>query len=76
MLTRTSHFMCLEQDKATKHYFTNTFATEPTPEQKQNEVLLVKHRMEAQLNRELIDCHYIEKHEVPNELSLSPLGEN
>ncbi len=68
---RTSHFMCLEQDKTTKHYFTNTFAIEPTLEQKQNEVLLVKHRMEKQLQVELTDCKEIAESEVPKDLDLT-----
>ncbi len=71
MQSRTSHFMCLEQDKTTKHYFTNTFAIEPTLEQKQNEVLLVKLRMEKQLQTKLIDCREIAVEDVPRDLDLS-----
>lgn len=71
MQNLTSHFMCLEQDKTTKHYFTNTFAIEPTLKQKQNEVLLVKLRMEKQLQTKLIDCREIAAEDVPRDLALS-----
>lgn len=67
MQSRISHFMCLEQDKTTKHYFTNTFAIEPTLEQKRNEVLLVKLRMEKQLQIKLTDCQKIDESEVPKD---------
>ncbi len=67
---RTAYFMCFEQDKSTKHYFINTFATEPTTKKKQNEVLLVKHRMEKQLQVVLIDCQEITESEVPKDLDI------
>lgn len=67
---RTSHFMCFEQDKITKHYFINTFAIEPTLEQKKNELLLSKLRMEKQLQTKLIDCREVAAEDVPHDLAL------
>ena len=68
---RTSHFMCFDQNKATKHYFTNTFAIEPTLEQKRNELLLVKLRMEKQLQIKLTNCQKIDESEVPKDFDLT-----
>lgn len=67
---RTSHFMCLSQDKSTEHYSTNTFTVEPTSEQKQYEVLLVKRNMEKQLKIKLVDCREIAVHDMPSDLNL------
>jgi len=68
---RTSYFMCFDQNKSKEHYFTNTFTLEPTAEQKQYEVLLVKRRMEKQLQIELVDCREIAAEEMPNDLEFS-----
>lgn len=65
--------MCFDQDKSKEHYFTNTFTLEPTAEQKQYEVLLVKRRMEKQLQIELVDCREIDAEDMPNDLDFSLL---
>ena len=68
----STYFICFNQDKTTEHYFVNTFALAPTAEQKQNELLLGKLRMEKQLQIKLIDCREIATEDVPSELDLSP----
>lgn len=68
----STHFLCFNQGKTSKHYFSNAFAIEPTLEQKQNEILLVKLRMEKQLQTKLIDCREIGAEDVPRDLGLSP----
>lgn len=63
--------MCFDQNKSKEHYFINIFTLEPTAEQKQYEVLLVKRRMEKQLQIELFDCREIAAEEMPSDLVLS-----
>ena len=63
-----TYFVCHEQQSTTKHYATNTYAVDPTPEIKRNEALLVQLRLEKRLKTKLAACKEIPESEMPVDL--------
>jgi len=61
-----THFRCFNKDKTKEHYLVNQFPRKPTAEEKRCEIVLVKHRIEQQLQIELIDCQTILAKDVPD----------
>ncbi|REL28388.1 hypothetical protein DXX93_18675 [Thalassotalea euphylliae] len=64
----STHFTCTDKDKKGEYFFVNKFYFPPTPQEKENELPILKQRMEKELKMKLYDCKEVPDEYVPDDL--------